>query len=191
LPLFLCCLSLWRPAAAEILDLQVHRTANRFDVSFEVSLQAPPDEIRLLLHRPELWPRLSSVIESSRVEAREGGRLASMVFRECILWWCAHIRKTSVFRDLPSGDIVGIAVPERSDFQYARERWRVLPDPQGTRLLLNAELVPSFRVPPLVGSLLARAVLRKLLDEMEHNVESGAVSLERMGLSLDRKSSRR
>jgi hypothetical protein len=170
----LCCL-LARSACAELLDLQVQRDGGKFEVSFELRVRASPDELRSLIRQPELWPGFSKLIVSADLlETRPQGQLVSMLFRDCLLWWCSEVRKTSEYRVTPQGDVVAVGVPGRGDFISARERWHIAPEGEGSRLEVSAELVPGFRVPPFIGPALARSSLRRLLNDLERGVEAAA-----------------
>ena len=41
--------------------------------------------------------------------------------------------------------------PERSDFEYGLETWRLMDSGQGTRVRYTHELKTRFWVPPLIG----------------------------------------
>lgn len=182
--LFLCAaLCAATPVSADILDLQVKREDRRFLVRFEVEIEVPPAEVLRLFDEPTRWTSLSRVIRRAGfVEAPAAGtqpakagiveRPISMVVRDCILFFCPQADKVTLYRIEADGRrVTGTGVVGAGDFRYGKERWEILPSAQGTRLRLDAELEPDFRVPPFIGPRALKSMLRKLLGEMEHNLE--------------------
>jgi hypothetical protein len=54
-------------------------------------------------------------------------------------------------------------VPEQGDFTSGWEHWRILAEQGKTRIHYNAEIVPGFRLPPLIGPSILKGKLRKTL----------------------------
>ena len=79
----------------------------------------------------------------------------------CILFYCKNFVRNGYLLLTPKHDIVAITDPDESDFEYSRERWRLSSDGEGTLLIYEFELEPSFWVPPLVGPDLMKRVLQK------------------------------
>jgi hypothetical protein len=71
----------------------------------------------------------------------------------------------------PQHDIVAMVDPETSNFRYSRERWRLIPEKNGTRMLYDFEMEPDFWVPPLIGPYVMKKVLldggRDAIDRIE------------------------
>lgn len=174
LPILCGALLAAQPAGAEIVDLQVQRTARQFDVRFEVLLDAPPERLLELFDEPQRWVGLSQVIRSAaRLDGP--GRPVSMVFYDCILFLCMEATKVSVFRvDRANGIVTGRSVPRRGDFRRLDERWRIVEREGRTQLSFRGNIEPAFAVPPFVGPLVLRSTLRRLLQEMEANLERAA-----------------
>lgn len=173
------------PAAADILDLQVKREQRRFQVQFEVEIAVPPAEVLRLFSEPGRWTGLSKVIRRAGFvdELPAGVRLAgadagvrpvSMVVRDCILFFCTEADKVTVYRTENEGRVVtGEGVRGAGDFRHDSERWEIEPSAGGTLLRLRAELEPDFAVPPFIGPPVLKSMLRRLLREMEENLEAG------------------
>jgi hypothetical protein len=84
--------------------------------------------------------------------------------RACVLFLCKTVRRVQDVALQPNGDITASAVPALSDFSRAEEHWRIIPQGSGTRIHYDAQLVPDFFVPPMLGPwLLKRAIRRDLL----------------------------
>ena len=171
------CLAAAAPAAADLIDLAVERNRDGFDIRFEVTLDVPPEHVRRLFAEPGRWVALSEAILSSRHAgpAEAGAAPAETVFRDCILFLCREVRKVAVYRVGDSNEIIGRSVPGAGDFRHIEERWRVLPLDEGTRIVFSGRVEPDFRVPPVIGPMLIRTLLKRLLGEMERNLEAMAM----------------
>lgn len=170
------------PAMADILDLQVKREQRRFHVQFEVEIDVPPAELLRLFEEPKRWTGLSKVIRragfveqlppDARPSGAAGARPVSMVVRDCILFFCTEAEKVTLYQTGRDDRVVtGEGVRGAGHFRYGRERWDLEPAGEGTLLRLRAELEPDFAVPPFIGPAVMKSMLRKLLREMERNLE--------------------
>lgn len=162
------------PARAdEIRQLDVSHDAGRYTVRFEVMLDAAVDRALPLMTDPAHWPQLSDIITESHVlaELPDGKKKVGVKFEGCILFICRTLVKTEVLERLPTGEITTFALPDQSDFLYAREVWRITGDDTHTRVEYQAELVPAFFVPPLIGPYLLQKKIRSLLTQTAHNLE--------------------
>lgn len=179
-PLFVCILvpgMLWADAgqAASVQEIDVQRAGDAYTVRFDTRLDAPADAVWRavtdLANLKELSPR---TIESTVLAPVEGAdaRLR-LVLRPCILIYCKRIVKVSEVR-FGDGEIRFSGIPELSDFSRAEERLQVDRAGEGTRLRYTAELVPTFRAPPLIGPWLIRRALRGDLIAMGERVERRA-----------------
>lgn len=159
--------------AEEIRDLQVTNEEGRYRVSFDALLDAPITKTRPLLTEPHNWPRLSDIVSAASVTSTnaDGVQQVHVRFSACVLFFCKTVRKIEEMHVGADGDITTLAVPEHSDFRYARERWRISGDDRHTRVQYEAELVPDFFVPPLIGPYLLKSRLQKLLTDTAENLE--------------------
>lgn len=181
--LLICAALAFAPAAADIHDLQVKREQRRFQVQFEVEIAVPPADVLRLFNEPGRWKGLSKVIRRAGfvdelpagVQLAAGVRPVSMVVRDCILFFCTEADKVTVYRTENDGRVViGDSVRGLGDFRRDRERWEIEPAAGGTILRLRAELEPDFAVPPFIGASVLKSMLRKLLREMEQNLEAAS-----------------
>lgn len=175
LPLAACLVAV-APAAADLLDVAVERSPGGFDIRFDIVLEVPPAHVQRLFTEPERWTALSKVILSSKhVDHAVAGSPVETVFRDCILFFCREVRKVATYRIRDPGLIVGRSVPGAGHFRHTAERWQLLPVDGGTRILFDGRIEPDFTVPPMIGPMLMRATLKRLLREMEQNLEAMAI----------------
>ena len=167
--------------AAEIRNLEVHEHQGSYSVSFEALLDAPHESIYAIIADPARWPQLTHIVTASKVvgELSDDRRKVRVTFHDCILIFCQTIHKHEALQTTADGNIDTLAdedrkqfAPEQSDFSYAHEHWQISAEGQGTRILYNAEMTPSFYVPPLVGAYILKAKIRSLLLHVTANLET-------------------
>src|SRR3569833_938504 len=160
-------------AAEEVRNLQVTHERGHFHVSFDAVLEAPGDKARPFMIEPRNWPRLSDIVTDAKVieTIDERTQKVRIGFCVCVLLFCLFVFLFVVLCWFVVGDIVTHALPGQGDFGYVCERWRISGDDRRTRVEYEAELVPSFFVPPLIGPYLLKGKLQHLLTETARNLE--------------------
>lgn len=162
------------PAGAVIIrNLEVTHNEGSYLVTFDVLLVADPAKARALIGDYRQWPRLSKTLKESRLlrtfpDRRQRVKLR---FRSCVLFICKTIRQVKDVTKQPNGDIVTFMVSDDSDFESGWERWHMVAEQEKTRIHYRAELVPSFRVPPLIGPWILKSKLRRSLTRTAENLE--------------------
>lgn len=159
--------------AADVRYIDVSEKDDRYVVSFDAVINAPVDKALRIMLTPALWPKLSSVIVETKVlEGTQGNpRKVSMTLRDCILFFCKTIYKTEEITIKADGYVESLAIPEQSDFSYAREDWHIFAENGMTRIRYNSEMVPSFFVPPLIGPYILKSRIRSQLLQTINRLE--------------------
>jgi hypothetical protein len=159
--------------AADILKTNVDHEDGRYRVSFEVRIDADGAVVRRLLTDFARFNRLSEgIIESEVLQTyADGKQRVRIVMRACVLFMCRTVTKTANIEIRDSGDVLSMADPAESDFRLAEEHWQILPADSGTLLRYQAELVPSFSVPPLIGPWLVKYHIRRELETVCRKIE--------------------
>lgn len=161
--------------AYEIETLDVTHDDGRYTANFSVRLAVPVDRVRAIATDYEHLGQLSDLVAESRVLGVSGNTTRlKLVLRGCVLFLCKSVSRVEDVVAEANGDITTRALPEQSDFRVATERWRILPEGNGTRFIYQAEMVPDFFIPPIVGPFVMRRVLERELRE-------SAVRFERLG----------
>ena len=160
--------------AAEIRNLEVHEHQGSYSVNFDALVDAPHESIYAIIADPTRWPQLSHIVTASEVVAELPGdrRKVRVTFQDCILIFCQTIHKHEALQTAADGNIDTLAIPEQSDFSYAHEHWRISSEGRGTRVRYQAEMTPSFYVPPLIGAYILKAKIRSLLLHVTANLET-------------------
>jgi hypothetical protein len=70
----------------------------------------------------------------------------------CIFFFCTDVDRVEDVRELDAGHLQAVIIPELSDFSSGSADWRVQPFGNISRLVYEAEITPTFFIPPLIGS---------------------------------------
>jgi hypothetical protein len=157
--------------AAEIARTDVTHQDRRYQVSFEVLLDAPVERVWPPLSDYRQLARLSDRVIESRVVRREPLRVY-LVLRPCILIFCRSIRRTVDVQVVAHGHILSLADARHGDFRYSLERWQIEPAGPRTRLRYTGEVEPRFFVPPVIGPWLIKKVVRDELTTTARKLEA-------------------
>jgi hypothetical protein len=160
-----------RTRAGEVLLTEVTHDDGRYAVRFDVRIAAPRDRLAFYLTDYANYAKYFNSITASRVEPRGETSRVFLTLSSCVLFFCRSVRITKDVSNAPDGTIVGHIVPGESDFEEADERWRIVAEKGATRLRYEAELVPDFYVPPLIGPWLIRYKIRDVLETNAEKLE--------------------
>lgn len=164
-------------AAATITRADVSEKNGKYTVSFEAVVDADSRNVRRLMTDYAHLDRLSKTIIESRILKTENNKQRiGLVARVCVLFFCKTMKKVEDVETLKNGDIVTAAIPQLSDFHYALEHWQILAEQNQTRIKYQAELRPSFYIPPLIGPWLVKSKIRDELEATTIALESLAKS---------------
>ena len=155
--------------AAEPAQVEVRQDEDRYRVTVDARIDAPPARVLALLRDFDHLNRLhSSVVESRILSLQENRARVFVRMRGCILFFCRTVTQMLDFRSDPQGRyMVATMDPAESDFKYGRMRWELQTTAQSTtRVRYQADLVPDFWVPPLIGPWVIKHRLRGVALEM-------------------------
>ncbi len=161
-------ITLFTPAqavAVTIRTLEITHSKGSYHVTFDVLLATEPEKAWGLLSDYHQWPRLADNLKEAQLLERfpDGRQRVRLRFRSCVLIFCKTIRQVKDVTTHPKGDILTVMVPEQGDFTSGWEHWQILAEQDKTRVHYNAEIVPSFRLPPLIGPPILKGKLRRTL----------------------------
>lgn len=148
--------------AAEIRSLDLVKDDKVYRLLARVHVQAPQEAVFEVLNDYEGFPRLSSVFrEGGIVEPIEDGRGVVFVRMDaCVLFYCRDIKLVEWLEVEPYERMVVTVDPERSDLEFGRGTWLLAADEEGTLLDYEVEMKPRFWIPPVLGPLVIKAVVR-------------------------------
>lgn len=159
--------------ALDVRDLKITREDDRYRVHFDVVLPLPPARAQALLGDYRQWPNLSDTMTESRLLQTypDGRQRVRVVFHSCVLLFCKEISQTKELDNRQEGHIRALMVPEPSGFRYGWEHWQIRPAKDMTRVQYQAEFVPAFALPPVIGPWILKARLRQMLTLTTERLE--------------------
>jgi hypothetical protein len=141
------------PATLRAVD--VSRDADRYLVVADTHLDARPEAVRkvLLDFDGDRYQRISEIYKESSYlpPDADGTPLVYTRVEGCLMLFCRSMRRVERLEVVTAEFIRSTAVPERSDFKYAKAEWTFAPEGDGTRLVYRMEMEPDFWLPPFVG----------------------------------------
>ncbi len=168
------------PQSAELLDVKVELEDKRYRLYSETDFAVGPQALYQLLIDYEKFERFTSaIVESKNTEPDANGRPGFYARMEgCVLLFCKSFIRNGYLDLTPISEIVATADPDRSDFEYSRERWQIIASETGSLLIYDFELEPSFWVPPVIGPYFIQRVLKRGAVRAVDRIEALALEIE-------------
>lgn len=85
----------------------------------------------------------------------------------CVWFFCRRVVQVATVTELGNGYIMSVIDPSRSDLEYGRTLWQVIDEGETTRIKYNADYVPDFWIPPIIGPIVFR---NRMLEEGQKTV---------------------
>jgi hypothetical protein len=157
----------------ELLQTNVEHVDERYTIVSEVRIAVPVAAVRQMLMDLNHLDRINRSIEDSKIlhVYSEGHYRVRTVINACVLFYCKRMVQVQDVQQLDDGDIVATVVPGLSDFRYGVARWTLRQDGDATRLRFDAEVEPSFWIPPLIGPWLIGQKFHSEALESAENME--------------------
>lgn len=165
---------------ADLQDVQVERDDDYYRLNSTAYFNVSPQELYAVLTDFDLFKRFTSaIVESRNVEPDDEGRPRFYArMQGCVLLFCKSFIRNGHLELKPMVEIIAITDPEESDFKLSRERWRLLPDGEGTILIYEFEMVPDFWVPPVIGPFYIQRALKSGGEDAIDRIEALALGEE-------------
>ncbi len=159
--------------AGKVINAKIEHHDGHFSAYTELLIYVSEPRVRAILTRYENLPRVNPGIQAVRILRRGPGDQVRMKVDAsgCILFVCLDYSWVQDARTLPSGDILTVMDPTQSDFHQGRVLYRMVPRDDYTELTMDAEVVPSFWFPPLIGPWLIKQKLRNEALETADAIE--------------------
>jgi len=159
--------------AGDILEATVTSEDKRYFISIDVVINADAQRVyKILTDYNNLTNISESITESNLIYSlSDNDHRVKVTTEACVTFFCKTIVQVQDVEQLPGMIIISTTVPEKSDVDYAHARWKVTNEDGLTRINFNADLKPSFWVPPLIGPPLIERTLRNEAIEVIEGLE--------------------
>ena len=159
---------------ADVRILDLHHDDNRYYISLEARIQAPPAAVFSVITDYDRIRDLHRRVKESRVISRIDARTTEVFtrLRGCIAaLFCRTIRRVERVTESPPDGLDARVVPEKSDFSFGEVRWRLTDTDEGTLLRYESEMVPDFWIPAILGDALVARSIERTTMQMIRSVE--------------------
>lgn len=172
--------------AAEFLDIMVDREDGLYSMRSEVYFEVEREYLYSVLTDFDLFKKFTgAIVESNNVAPDDEGRPQFYARMEgCVLVWCKSFVRNGYLELDPTAEIVAISDPERSDFEISRERWQLIREGDGTKMIYEFQMAPAFWVPPLIGPFYIKRALKSGGVDAVNRIEALAVGKKNKQLAL-------
>ena len=161
LPVSLC-------AAGELLNAHVAHKDDHYLLHLDMRIKARYAEVYKVIVDYNHIPQINDSIKSSKELWHKGKRHRVRIVGEGCIWiFCHTIRQVVDVTERDDGYIISITDPAHSDLKYGRALWHLIDEGKTTRVQYNADFVPNFWVPPLIGPMIFK---HRLLEEGQKTI---------------------
>lgn len=144
-------------------DVRVEHRDGRYFMYSETWFDAPLAGVFDVLTDYDRFERISSIYEDARFDAPgpDGELRVFTLVKGCVLFFCQTMSRTETLVNDGFEMVRATTEPGSSDFEYSVATWRFREDADGTTVIYEVEMVPSFWVPPVIGPYVMKRKLRK------------------------------
>jgi hypothetical protein len=155
---FLCLLILlfsFAPAGASNLShIEISENSGNYRVRMVMLIHAPAQYVNSVLTDYKHIYRLNpSITESEILPSPNSGTVRVRTRMEgCIFFFCRNVDRLEEVREVHSGHLQAVIIPEQSDFTSGSADWRIQPVGDDSKIVYEAQVTPAFFIPPIIGS---------------------------------------
>ncbi len=148
--------------AGDVIEATVTNEDKRYFVNLEVVINADARHVfKILTDYENLTSISDSITESNLIYSlSDNDHRVKVTTKACVTFFCKTIVQIQDVEQLPGMVIISTTIPDKSDVDYAHARWKITSNDGLTHVSFNADLKPSFWVPPLIGPPLIERALR-------------------------------
>ena len=155
-------------AAGEVIKATVDHQDDHYLLHLDMRIQGKAAAVYRVLVDFNHLDRINDSIKSSQdLESKGKVHRVRVVAKGCVWIFCRTISQIQVITELSGGYLMSITEPTKTDLRYGHVLWQVIDEGNTTRIKYNADFVPAFWVPPLIGPLIFK---HRLLEEGQKTV---------------------
>lgn len=164
--ILLCLTSVGR--AENNADIFIQHQAGEYTLQMNLLVDNTVDTVLGLLTDFDHLDVLSPAIVSSKLLGidPQGASLVETVVRDCVLFFCKTMKRVESVIIEDNGRVTSQVLPEQSDFSYGESQWVVSPLDDQVSIRYQSRLVPKFSVPPGIGPVMVKYVMKRELRQM-------------------------
>lgn len=131
-------------------------------------IDADYDSVYSVLLDFENLKKLTDSIKESELLKSEGNvHIVRIRSEGCVFIFCQSITQVITVTELDRGYIKSIVDPEKSDLSYGKTLWQIIDEDETTKIIYDADIVPDFWIPPLIGTYMFK---NRLAEEAEQTI---------------------
>lgn len=159
--------------AGQVTELTLSHKKGVYQLELEMILDAPAEHVHYVVtdftHIYRLNP---SIVDSKIINRPEDSAVrVKTLINDCFWVFCREILRVEDVRELETGNIYAVIVPQLSNIKSGTTIWQIERLGRRTRVNYRMIIEPGFMVPPLIGSHIIKRKLRKEVLLTLHNIE--------------------
>lgn len=155
--------------AMTIQQADVRYSNGRYNIYFDVIIEADKGTVAKYMDDYTAWPQWSSVVTKVAVLEKTDERhsLLALELNSCLFIFCRTLKKTEKVTRIASGHLVTLTTRDNRDFRYAREIWKASAKGRRTQLVYDAVMEPGFSVPLFRNWIISSRIRKELKSSIE------------------------
>jgi hypothetical protein len=149
---FLYLFSCSHALAGELLESYVHFDDDHYLLHLDMRVEAESAKVYATLVDFNNMKSVNDTIVGSKL-LESNGRVHRVQFESegCVWIFCRSVNQVVTVTELGGGYIMSQTDPDESDLTYGKTLWQVINEGDFTRVKYDADYVPAFWIPPLIG----------------------------------------
>jgi hypothetical protein len=140
--------------ASNLSNIEISENSGNYRVRMVMLVHAPAHYVSSVLTDYKYIYRLNPSITESEIlpSPRSGTVRVRTRMQGCIFFFCRDVDRMEEVREVNSGHLQAVIIPEQSDFTSGSADWRIQPAGDNSRIVYEAQVTPAFFIPPIIGS---------------------------------------
>jgi hypothetical protein len=153
--LFVCYLPAGQ--AGELLDAHVNYEDDHYLVHMDMRVKGKRDAIyAVITDFDNITAVNDTIVYSKLLESKGKQHRVHFESEGCIWIFCRRVKQVVTVTEMANGYILSEVHPDESDVKYGRTLWHIIDEGKTTRIKYDADFVPDFWVPPLIGPMMIK-----------------------------------
>jgi hypothetical protein len=152
-----------RLSADDLTELQVKEVDGIYHIRMVMVVHVPAKYVRgVLTDYAHIYRLNPSITESEILPSPEQGVVrVRTLMHGCVAFFCKDVGRVEDVRELKSGDLQAVIVPELSNLRSGAAEWKIQPMGDYTQVTYQGHMEPDFFVPPVIGSYFVKRNMRR------------------------------